>query len=121
MNTNERLIYHFTELDTFLRAKNAGSYKPNAFAKDGFIHCSTREQVLHIANGIAPRNIPLVLLEIESGRIPHKIIYENLEGGERLFPHIYGDIPQDAVTQVWTFKPNSEGMFEWPAEDAIIF
>ncbi|HET6511346.1 MAG TPA: DUF952 domain-containing protein [Candidatus Kapabacteria bacterium] len=117
MATDERLIYHFTEQDTFERSKSAGSYKPTAFAKDGFIHCSTREQVLQIANGIAPRDTPLVLLEVETSKVRHEIIYENLEGGERLFPHIYGGIPHDAISRIWEFRADHNGRFNWPEEE----
>ena len=72
------------------------------------------------ANGIAPRDTPLVLLEIDTTKIPHKIVYENLEGGDRLFPHIYGGIPHGAVMRVWLFNPDATGVIGWPSDvDAI--
>jgi uncharacterized protein (DUF952 family) len=114
--SEHRTIYHFTERETCVLAKSTGEYKPLRFEKDGFIHCSTREQVLMVANNIAPRDIPLVLLEIDTARVPHNIIYENLEGGTMLFPHIYGGLPIDAVTEVYRFAAASDGRFEWPRE-----
>ena len=115
-----KLIYHFTEEATFNDARTHGEYKPLRFENDGYIHCSTKEQVLMVANNIAPRDVPLVLLEIEAARVPHKIIYENLEGGTMLFPHIYGGLPIDAVTNVFAFRPSDEGVFGWPEEDDML-
>jgi len=37
--------------------------------------------------------------------------YENLEGGEQLFPHVYGAIPVTAIVDVVPFKPVDDGTF----------
>jgi uncharacterized protein (DUF952 family) len=114
----ERFIYHFTERRSLDASRINGSYTPLTFDREGFIHCSTREQLLHVANRIAPRDIPLVLLVIDTTRVPHKIIYENLEGGDTLFPHIYGLLPLDAVMKAMQFRPGGDGTFSWPEEGA---
>jgi uncharacterized protein (DUF952 family) len=110
----ERIIYHFTERETYEAARSVGYFTPRAFEKDGFIHCSTREQVLHVANFIAPKDGDLVLLEINTEKVTPEIIYENLEGGDRLFPHIYGPLDLDAIRHAEGFGVNSEGKFELP-------
>lgn len=112
----ERFIYHFTERETFEAASSRGQFTPLPFERDGFIHASTREQVLSVANFIAPRDGDLVLLEIDTLKVTPKIVYENLEGGERLFPHIYGPIDLDAITNVWKFAPVN-GTFVFPGAD----
>jgi uncharacterized protein (DUF952 family) len=112
---SERIIYHFTERETYEQAKLKGYYQPRPFEKDGFIHCSTREQVLHVANFIAPKNGDLVLLEIDTDKVRPEIVYENLEGGEKLFPHIYGPLDLEAIVRAERFGVNSEGKFELPA------
>jgi uncharacterized protein (DUF952 family) len=110
----ERIIYHFTERETFEAAKSIGYFKPRPFEKDGFIHCSTREQVLNVADFIAPKDADLVLLEIDTYKVTPEIIYENLEGGDRLFPHICGPLDLEAVRRAEGFGVNSEGKFELP-------
>lgn len=119
-DNKESHIYHFTERHTFERAKEAGSYEPLAFSKDGFIHCSTREQVLLVANAIARRDSELVLLEIDTDKVSSRIIYENLEGGAKLFPHIYGKLDLDAIMRVWKFAPTDQ-RFEFPQDQDLLF
>ncbi len=70
----------------------------------GFIHCSLPEQVIHVANTIAPSRNDLLLLEIEETKVIPKIIYENLKGGEKLFPHIYGPLNEDSIIAIHPFR-----------------
>lgn len=116
---SDRYIYHFTERETFEQARTQGQYKPLRFENDGFIHCSTREQVLDIANLIAPKDADLVLCEIDSRKVTPEIIYENLEGGDRLFPHVYGPLDLAAILKVWIFSPMN-GEFIFPSDEALI-
>ena len=117
MSNTERYIYHFTERETFEQAKPRGGYTPRPFAQYGFIHGSTREQVLHVANFIAPKDADLVLLEIDTDKVTPTIVYENLEGGEKLFPHIYGPLDLHAISKVWKFAPvNGEFVFPTDAD-----
>jgi uncharacterized protein (DUF952 family) len=53
----------------------------------------------------------LVLLHIDPARVGCEIRHENREGGEQLFPHVYGPIPLDAVMSVTPFLPAEDGRF----------
>jgi uncharacterized protein (DUF952 family) len=108
------LIYHITTREDWERAKPEGSYRPEAFAAEGFIHCSTREQVVRVADARFRGRRGLVLLCIDEGRVAAEIIYENLEGGRELFPHIYGELNADAVVEVLEFEPGADGRFSFP-------
>ena len=55
-----------------------------------------------------------MLLFIDPDKVEAEIIYENLEGGEQLFPHIYGELNVDAVVKVAQFEPDAEGYFSLP-------
>jgi uncharacterized protein (DUF952 family) len=114
MSNSDRYIYHFTERTTFENARTKGYYTPKPFEKDGFIHCSTREQVLQVANFIAPKDGDLLLLKIDTERVTPRIIYENLEGGSKLFPHVYGPLDLAAIVEARSFAVNSVGEFELP-------
>jgi uncharacterized protein (DUF952 family) len=51
----------------------------------------------------------LVVLEIDTDRIDADVRVENLDGGEELFPHIYGAVPVAAVVAVRQMAPSSRG------------
>lgn len=109
-------VFHITAREAWERAKPAGSYRPEAFAAEGFIHCSTREQVVRVADARFRGRPGLVLLCIDTERVAAEIVYENLEGGEELFPHIYGELNADAVVEVLEFEPGDGGRFGFPKD-----
>jgi len=65
--------------------------------EEGFIHCSFAGQVQTIADLIYRGRDDVVLLTIDPSRLEAEIRVENLEGGDELFPHIYGALSLDAV------------------------
>jgi uncharacterized protein (DUF952 family) len=97
----------------------AGSYRPELLPVEGFVHCSTRDQVVKVADIRFRSQKGLVLLCIDTDKVTAEIRYENLEGGRELFPHIYGEINTDAVVQVAEFEPGVEGYFTLPAMLAL--
>lgn len=109
------MIFHITAREAWERAKAEGSYRPEAFADEGFIHCSTREQVVRVADARFRGRRGLVLLCIDAGRVAAEIVYENLEGGAELFPHIYGELNVLAVADVLEFEPGADGYFKMNA------
>jgi len=50
-------------------------------------------------------------LHIDEKRLRSEVRYENLEGGETLFPHVYGAIPIGAVLNVIPLRPLEDGSF----------
>lgn len=107
-------IFHITLLSEWQRALAAGSYQADSLASQGFIHCSTREQVLAVATRFYAGQNGLVLLRIAAERLTAPVRYENLEGGEALFPHIYGPLDLAAVEAALLFPPNPDGSFSFP-------
>lgn len=98
-------IFHVTAPDVWCAAKDAGSFTESTRARSleqvGYIHCSFAEQVARVANAIyQDYQGDLLLLTIDPTRVVSAIRVENLEGGEEVFPHIYGALPLDAVTAV---------------------
>ena len=107
-------IYHITTREAWEESITEGSYRPEAFADEGFIHCSTREQVVGVADARFRGRSGLVLLRIDTDRVAAEIVYENLEGGRELFPHIYGGLNARAVVEVLEFEPGADGRFAFP-------
>jgi uncharacterized protein (DUF952 family) len=108
------IIFHITTREAWERAKPEGSYRPEGFATEGFIHCSAREQVVRVADERFRGQRGLVLLCIDEERVAAEIVYENLEGGRELFPHIYGALNVRAVVDVLEFEPGADGRFAFP-------
>ncbi len=108
-------ILHITSREAWEASQASGRYRAPSLHSDGFLHCSKPDQVISIANFLFKGQTGLVLLCIDSEKVDSEIRYENLEGGEQLFPHIYGPINIDAVEQVLPFEPGRDGWFELPA------
>lgn len=112
-----KLLYHIAEEDAWRQAQQTGLYIPLSLAQEGFIHCSYREQVVPVANRFYFGRRGLVLLEIDPTLLRAEVRLENLEGGQELFPHIYGALNLEAVIRQMPFIPTAEGGFEFPTRD----
>jgi len=110
------VILHMVPEREWEEARAAGSYAPASLLRDGFIHCSRPEQVLRVANGVFRGRGDLVLLAIDTRRVSAEIRYENCEGGELLFPHVYGPLDPAAVTAVLPFPAQADGTFRLPEQ-----
>jgi uncharacterized protein (DUF952 family) len=110
------VILHITERSHWERAQVVGEYRTDSLETQGFIHCSTPEQVARVANALFRDQSDLVLLVIEPARVAAEIRYGTPEGGKEPFPHIYGPLNLNAVVRVLPFEPNVGGRFTSPTE-----
>jgi uncharacterized protein (DUF952 family) len=107
-------ILHITKRECWEQARKDKAYTTTSLAREGFIHCSTPEQVVPVANFLFRAQSDLVLLCVDEGLLKAPVRYENLEGGQKLFPHVYGAINLDAVIDVVEFPPSADGTFTLP-------
>ncbi|WP_299414726.1 DUF952 domain-containing protein [Acaryochloris sp. IP29b_bin.148] len=107
------MIFHIAQARDWTTAQTIGEYQAASLITEGFIHCSDPHQVLEVAHRLFCDRKDLVLLEIDPQRLDAEVRYENCEGGEEQYPHVYGSIPLTAVTTVFPFQPNAEGKFTW--------
>jgi uncharacterized protein (DUF952 family) len=119
----EGTIYHIVARDEWEAAQAAGAYVPASLTTQGFMHCSTREQVLETANRFFRGQDGLVLLciEVASLRAPLRYEHSDMPGHTAdaegaLFPHIYGPLDPDAVVRVLPLPARADGSFVLPAE-----
>jgi uncharacterized protein (DUF952 family) len=112
---NSERLYHITTAAEANAARQRGEYRPAAFDREGFIHCSYDRQVVATANRIFRGRDDLVLLEIDPRQLTCRVVDENLEGGNELYPHIYGPLAMQAVSAVHPFPPETGGTFSLPA------
>ena len=115
-------ILHITSREAWSAAQSAGQYTAPSLTSDGFIHCSTRAQVLSVAEKFYKGQTGLVILVIDSARLSSSLKWEAPSDGtppprissSETFPHIYGPINLDAVVQVLDFEPTAGGKFILP-------
>ena len=115
-----RLIYHITIRKAWDNSLERGAYHAESLNTVGFIHCSTREQLVGVANAFY-RDVPdLVILAIDED-LADNVRYEApAEDGyaspEDRFPHVYGLISVEAVVQVVGFPAGKDGQYELPGD-----
>lgn len=63
----------------------------------GFVHCCLPEQVPVVLEKWFTQQENVIAVEINSELLDVPLVFENLEGGEEQFPHIYGLVNQNAI------------------------
>ena len=109
------VLLHITTHNQWQEATSSGDYRPPSLAEEGFIHCSSPDQLIPVANDRFAGQQGLLLLQIDPALVPAEIKYEDCYETGREFPHIYGPLPLPAVTQVFDFRPERDGSFTNPA------
>lgn len=93
------------------------TYAPVGWREEGFIHCSTAEQLVRTANKHFPGRRDLILLTIDTSLLTPLLVWEDTSGSGEDFPHIYGSIDTVAVTSAVPFHPGEGGTFDgWTHE-----
>jgi uncharacterized protein (DUF952 family) len=92
-----------------------GHYCCASLDHEGFIHCSTPEQVVEVAGRLFHGRRDLVLLVIDPDLVTEEIRCED-GGNGNFYPHVYGPLNVGAVAAVVAFHPNPDGSFELPAQ-----
>jgi len=111
-------LFHITERAVWLEAVRAGDYRMSTrgvtLEDQGFIHCSLRHQLRGVAECIYGDADDLVVLMIDSAKVPAPLRYEAPGPGAEQYPHIYGVLPTDAVTAVITVSRDAAGRLVLP-------
>lgn len=105
-------IFHIAVAGEWAEATSA--YRPERFDEDGFIHCSTASQVMRVARARFRGRNDVILLRIDPDSVEREVRLENLDGGDELFPHIYGELELSAVTGIEPLVVGMDGEFVTP-------
>ena len=92
-------IYHITTAAAWEKAQTAGAYTADSLATEGFIHCSTQDQVAGVLDRYYMGQNNLVKLTIEKSKVTSPLIFELATSINEVFPHIHGPINLSAVVQ----------------------
>ena len=110
------MLLHITTPAEWDRACEAGTYTAESLETEGFIHCSTPEQVLIPANERYAGQTELCLLVIDADALTNELVFEDCYDTGMAFPHVYGEINLDAVARTVPFPCEADGSFELPSE-----
>ncbi len=92
------MIYHITTQEHWQNAQVQGFYKADSLELEGFIHCSTQSQVAGVLERYYTNIKNLVKLHIEESLLHNELKWELSPSINEAFPHIYGVINLDAIT-----------------------
>ena len=104
-------IYHLIDKKTWKEVKTKKFYRPESFGELGFIHFSTKEQVIPIANRRYKGRNDMLVLAVDKDEIPTKVVFEDLDNLGEKHPHVYGELPVSLVKNVVVLKLGVSGEF----------
>jgi uncharacterized protein (DUF952 family) len=92
-------LLHIATPSEWEAATQTGEIAPPSLATEGFVHCSTRQQLA----GTLARHFtgagPLVLLTLDAAAVAGDLRWEEGQPGQA-FPHVYAPIPVEAVISI---------------------
>ena len=114
------MIYHITSRTAWKNAQQRGDYRAESLETEGFIHCSTKSQVLPVVEKYYQGQSGLILLMIDPSLLSSDLKWEPPSDGTpppgvpegELFPHIYGAINLDAIVKVFDLEADLDGKYK---------
>ena len=82
---------------------------------DGFIHLSSATQVVETAQRHFTDEVYLVLLAVDPAALVDGTLRWEASRDDEDFPHVYGDVPLEAVVEVHALVGAEAGQFSFPA------
>ncbi|MFP3882839.1 MAG: DUF952 domain-containing protein [Actinomycetota bacterium] len=104
-------IFHLAEPADW--ARSTDTYSPPSVDEEGFVHCSTADQLPVVARERYLDHNRLILLTIDPDQLDlEALVYEDLYGEGEEFPHVYGPLPTSAVVSTGPYLAHlEEGMW----------
>ncbi|HRH49337.1 MAG TPA: DUF952 domain-containing protein [Panacibacter sp.] len=93
----DKIIYHVTTKEEWQTAIANGYFEAASLATEGFIHCSTEQQVEGVLQRYFAGKTNLVKLIIAISELTSKLQHDFSPSVGESFPHVYGSINIDAV------------------------
>jgi uncharacterized protein (DUF952 family) len=93
-------IYHITTKKEWAEAQVSGQYTSATLETEGFIHCSTENQVAGVLERYYKGQTGLLKLKIEKAKVERPLVFELAGSINEVFPHIHGAININAVVEV---------------------
>ncbi|MEZ0341403.1 DUF952 domain-containing protein [Mycobacterium sp. pV006] len=108
------VLVHLCTAEDWKRAQECGAHRPESLESVGFVHLSTPAQVHLPANRLYAGRTDLMLLCIDPARLTSPVRWEPgvpADPDGMVFPHLYGELPVNAVIHVTSYAPGPDGTF----------
>lgn len=97
------VIYHIADPNQWEQAQVSRFYTHPSLHSEGYIHCSTREQLEETANLYFADADQILILFIDPAKLEAELVYEAASrGGD--FPHIYGPVNISSIVRSKQYK-----------------
>jgi len=114
------MIYHIATLEDWKESISNGLYFCDSLETEGFIHCSTKEQVIPVADRYYSGRNDLMLLLISEDELTAPLKFESPPyPTDQKYPHIYGPLEMDVIKQAVPFSSEKDGSFIFPEEKIV--
>ncbi len=108
------IIYHMCLEDEWAAAAALGVYRGSSQDKaDGFIHFSSKDQVVESAAKHRKGQVGLMLISVDVDVLGDALRWEESRR-QKLFPHLYGELPTDAVAKAEALPLGPDGFHVFP-------
>lgn len=97
------LLHHLLTPAAWDDARAGGAIAPPSLTTEGFVHCSTADQLDAVVHRHYPHEPELWVAVIDPTRLDGEVRWEESHPGER-YPHVYGPIGLDAVREVRPYR-----------------
>ena len=93
-------------------ARATGTWVSAGFSSEGFIHASPYEQLERVANKHYRQKVDVYVVWVRTDLLRSELRWEPAAGS--LYPHIYGPLNIEAVSQVVPTERKADGTFVIP-------
>ncbi|MBV2186942.1 MAG: DUF952 domain-containing protein [Rhizobium sp.] len=113
----DRIIYKIVPRELWQRARDEGVFRGAAIdLNDGYIHFSTAVQAVETAARHFADVEDLLLVAVDAASLGEALRFEPSRGGD-LFPHLYANLPLDAVLWEKPLPLGAGGLHVFPEMD----
>jgi uncharacterized protein (DUF952 family) len=90
-NTSENTVYHIATLAEWESYQKKGIIEPVSLQNEGFIHCSTEEQLMGTLARFYSFEEKVILIELDVASFGSDLVFEDTYG-HGSYPHVYRPI-----------------------------
>ena len=103
-------VFHLATPHEWAEAQRVGSLAPLSLTTEGFVHCSTDDQLAATIERHFAGIDQLVLLRLDPVRLADALQWDESRPGE-VFPHVYRALDLEDVVEVvpWHRSPGAPG------------
>lgn len=107
---SDAVIFHLVPGEYYRDSDSSGPYRPATFDEEGFIHCTQGvDNVAAVGNRHYKDDRRMyIVLVIDPAKVQPEIRYDD---AARIYPHIYGPLNRDAITEILPVLRESDGSF----------